>query len=137
VEHLPIEVCLKLSAKNNGHFDANIAIRKNRSRYNGMCSCKKHRPRREKMIENGLILTGSDAELLSRALSEVKTKVYEESEASLDDTQALDALVSCFRNAETEGQEKEHHTYFSLLNKRLVLGTLLDRQGGADGRKAP
>jgi len=29
-----------------------------------------------------------DADLLRRALSEVKTKVYEESEASLDDTQA-------------------------------------------------
>jgi hypothetical protein len=61
-------------------------------RYNVMCSCKKHRPRREKMIENGLILTGSEADLLSRALAEVKTKVYEESETSLDDTQALDAL---------------------------------------------
>ncbi len=47
------------------------------------------------MIEKGLILTGSDAELLSCALSEVKTKVYEESEASLDDTEALNALVSC------------------------------------------
>jgi hypothetical protein len=42
-----------------------------------------------KMIENGLILTGNDAELLSRALAEVKTKVYEESETSLDDAQAL------------------------------------------------
>ena len=49
------------------------------------------------MIEKGLILTGSDADLLSRALSEVKTKVYEESEAQLDDAEALDALVSCFR----------------------------------------
>jgi hypothetical protein len=29
------------------------------------------------MIENGPILTGSDAELLSRAPSEVKTKVHE------------------------------------------------------------
>ena len=86
------------------------------------------------MIEKGLILTGNDAELLSRALSEVKTKVYEESETRLDDAQALDALVSCFRNAETEGQEKERrHTYFSPLGKRLFLGTLLDRQG-ADSR---
>ena len=34
------------------------------------------------------------------ALAEVKTKVYEEPEVRLDDTQALDALVSCFRNAE-------------------------------------
>jgi uncharacterized protein with PIN domain len=46
----------------------------------------------EKMIEKGLILIGSDAELLNRALSEVKTKIYEESEAQLDDAQALDAL---------------------------------------------
>jgi hypothetical protein len=45
------------------------------------------------MIEKGLILTGSDADLLSCALSEVKTKAYEESEAQLDDAQALDALV--------------------------------------------
>jgi hypothetical protein len=52
------------------------------------------------MIEKGLILTGSDADLLSRALSEVKTKVYEKSGAQLDDAQALDALVSYFLNAE-------------------------------------
>ncbi len=65
------------------------------------------------MIESGLILTGNDADLLRRALSEVKTKVYEESETRLDDTQALDALVSSFRNAETEEQRKERrHTYF-------------------------
>jgi hypothetical protein len=37
------------------------------------CSCKKYEEE-EKMIEKGLIITGSDAELLSRALSEVKTK---------------------------------------------------------------
>jgi len=64
------------------------------------------------MIEKGLILTGNDTELLSCALSEVKTKVYGESEAQLDDTQALDALVSCFRsfrNAESDRQEKERH----------------------------
>ncbi|MGA7076574.1 MAG: hypothetical protein WBZ42_08550 [Halobacteriota archaeon] len=82
------------------------------------------------MIEKGLILIGSDAELLSRALAEVKTKVYEESEARLDDTQALDALVSCFRNAEKEEEEKQgRHACRSPLSKRLVLGTLLDRQG--------
>jgi ATP-dependent exoDNAse (exonuclease V) beta subunit len=80
------------------------------------------------MIENGLILTGNDAELLSRALAEVKTKVYEESETSLDDTQALDALLSSLRTVETEEREKEkHHVNFSPLGKRLVLGTLLDR----------
>ena len=30
------------------------------------------------MIESGLILTGNDAELLSHALAEVKTKVYKD-----------------------------------------------------------
>jgi hypothetical protein len=89
------------------------------------------------VIEKGLILTGSDAELLSHALAEVKTKVYEESEARLDDTQALDALVSWFRSAENDGQEtNERQTYFSPLRKRFVLGTLLDRPGGADSRKS-
>jgi len=87
---------------------------------------------REKMIESGLILTGNDADLLRRALSEVKTKVYEESEASLDDTQALDALISCFRTAEMEGQQNEgHRPYLSPLRKHLVLGTIIGRQGGA------
>jgi hypothetical protein len=82
------------------------------------------------MIENGLILTGSDAELLSRALSEVKTKVYEESEASLDDTQALDTLVSCFRNVRQEESKNERpHTYLGPLGKRLMLGTIIGRQG--------
>jgi len=73
------------------------------------------------MIEKGLIITGSDAELLSCALSEVKTKSYEESEASLDDTEALSALVSGFRTAEIEEQEEERsHSYFSPLRKRLA-----------------
>lgn len=85
------------------------------------------------MIENGLILTGSDAELLSHALAEVKTKVYEESETNLDDSQALDALLSSLRTAETEEHEKEtRHAYLSPLRKRLVLGTLVDRPAGAE-----
>jgi hypothetical protein len=90
------------------------------------------------MIANGLILTGSDAELLSRVLAEVKTKTYEESEFSLDDVQALDALVSSFRNAGKEKLEKERrHTYFSPLGKRLFLGTLLDRSSrDADSRES-
>jgi hypothetical protein len=67
----------------------------------------------------------------------IKTKAYEESKVQLDNTQALDALVSCFRRAENNGQEKEkRHSYFSPLRKRLVLGTIIDKQGGADGRKA-
>jgi hypothetical protein len=85
------------------------------------------------MIQNGLIITGSEGELLSRTLAIVKTKAYKESEASLDDAQALDTLVSCFRTTEKQEQEKEtHHAYLSPLRKRLVLGTLLDRAGGAD-----
>jgi hypothetical protein len=81
-------------------------------------------------LRKGGVLTGSDAELLCRALAEVKTKVYEKSEARLDDTQALDALVSCFRNAEKE----RHLAYHHLPSKRLVLGTLIDRLGRADGK---
>ena len=89
------------------------------------------------MIERGLIITGSDAELLSDALLDVKTKAYEESKAQLDNTRALNALVSGFRSADSDGQEKERrHAYFSPLRKHLVLGTIIDRQGGADGRKA-
>jgi hypothetical protein len=89
------------------------------------------------MIEKGLIITGSDAELLSNALAEVKTKAYEESEVQLDDTQALNALVSCFMTAANDGQEKERrHQYFSPLRKRLVLGTIMDRPGGADRRES-
>ena len=73
------------------------------------------------MIESGLILTGNDADLLRRALSAVKTKFYEESQTSLDDTQALDALVSSFRAAEKEIEvEERHHTHLNLLSKRLV-----------------
>jgi len=83
------------------------------------------------MIEKGLIITGSDAELLSNALLEVKTKAYEESEAQLDDTQALNALVSGFMSAESDGHEKEKlHSHFNPLRKRLVLGTIIDRQVG-------
>ncbi|MGZ8880199.1 MAG: hypothetical protein ACXW1N_07750 [Halobacteriota archaeon] len=89
------------------------------------------------MIEKGLIITGSDAELLSRALSEVKTKAYEDSEAQLDDTEALNVLVSGFRTAEKEEQEEERrHSYFSPLHKRLVLGTVIKRLGSAESRKA-
>jgi hypothetical protein len=83
----------------------------------------KIRIRREKMLTKALVLTDGEAGLLSRVLEDVKTKTFEESEASLDDTQALDALVSCFRNAEKEKQETEtRHADFSPLGKRLVLG---------------
>jgi hypothetical protein len=89
------------------------------------------------MIEKGVFLTGDDAELLSNVLTELKAKAFEESEISLDDAQALDALVSCFRTAKKEGQEKGgHHPYLNSLSKRLVLGTVIDRQIGADIRKS-
>ncbi len=89
------------------------------------------------MIESGLILTGNEAELLNRALEEVKAKFYEKSETSLDDTQALDAIVSCFRTTEKEDQEKEtHHAYLSPLSKRLMLGTIIGRQGDANSRES-
>ena len=53
--------------------------------------------RRGKMIVQGVFSTGGDAELFSRALAEVKTKAYEDSKTSLDDTEALNALVSSFK----------------------------------------
>jgi len=52
------------------------------------------------MIENGLILSGTDADVLSSVLSEVKTIVYKKAGAQLDDSQALNALVSYLLNAE-------------------------------------
>ena len=89
------------------------------------------------MIERGLIITGSDVELLNSALSEVKTKAYEDSEAQLDDAQALNALESGFMSAESDGHEKERScSYFSPLHKRLVLGTVIKRLGSAESRKA-
>jgi hypothetical protein len=89
------------------------------------------------MIQNGLILTGNDAELLSNALEEVKAKFYEKSETNLDDTQALDTIVSCFRTREKKDREKEtHHAYLSPLGKRLMLGTIIGRRGDADSRES-
>ena len=52
------------------------------------------------MIENGLILSGTDADVLSSVLSEVKTIVYKKAGAQLDDSQELNALVSYLLNAE-------------------------------------
>jgi hypothetical protein len=84
------------------------------------------------MIEKGLILTGKDAELLGRTLSEIKTRAYEESESRLDDTQALDALVSRYRTAERREERKEtRHTDINPLSKCLVLGTVIGTLSGA------
>ena len=79
------------------------------------------------MIENGLFLTGNDAELLSRALAEVKTKVYEESEASLDDTQALKHSLSCVSEmCELEEPEnrKSSHVFLAHWVSALCLARL-------------
>jgi len=84
------------------------------------------------MIENGVILTGSDAELFRNALAEVKTKIYQETETTPDDTQALNTLLSSLRTVETEEPEKKRrHVYFNP-GKRLVLGTLVGRPDGAE-----
>jgi hypothetical protein len=94
--------------------------------------CKKQPTRREKMIEKGLILTGDDAELLSQTLSEIKMRAYEESLTSLDDSQALNALVSYFRAAQKGGEEKEtFRADANSLRKCLVLGTVIGRHSGA------
>ncbi len=84
------------------------------------------------MLTKALVLTEGEADLLSRALEEVKTKTFEESEVILDDTQALNALLSSLKTAATEEREKEkRHAYFSPLGKRLMLGTIIGKQGDA------
>jgi len=53
------------------------------------------------------------------------------------DKQALNAVVSGFMSAESDGHEKEKlHSHFSPLRKRLVLGTIMDKPGGADSRES-
>lgn len=80
------------------------------------CAMQELLARRENIIENGSILKGNEAKLLGRALKEVKAKFYEKSETSLDDTQALNALVSCFRTVQEEEKEKEtRHAYLNPL----------------------
>lgn len=61
------------------------------------------------MLSKALVLTDGEADLLSRVLEEVKAKSYEESETSLDDAQALDAIVSCFRL--WKRRKKKHVTH--------------------------
>ena len=59
------------------------------------------------MLTKALVLTDGEADLLSRVLEEVKTKTFEESQISLDDVGALNALVSHFRDAEKVEPDKE------------------------------
>ena len=49
------------------------------------------------MLTKALILTDGEADLLSRVLEEVEIKTFEESQISLDDVGALNALVAHFR----------------------------------------
>ena len=72
------------------------------------------------MIEQGVFSTGGDAELSSRALAVAKTKAYEDSETSLDDTQALNALVPSFRTAAKTGQEAERSKFQPRKETRLI-----------------
>jgi len=66
-------------------------------------------------------------------LEEVKIKTFEESQISLDDVGALNALVSHFRDAEKiEPDNEARQISVNPLSKRLFLGTIIARQGGAD-----
>jgi hypothetical protein len=85
------------------------------------------------MLTKALVLTDGEADLLSRVLEAVKTKAYEESQISLDDVGALNALVSHFRDAEKiEPDNEARQISVNPLSKRLFLGTIIARQGGAD-----
>jgi hypothetical protein len=85
------------------------------------------------MLTKALVLTDGEADLLSRALEEVKTKTFEESETSLDDAGALDVLISFFRNAEKLELDKEaRQISANPLSKRLFLGHIIGREGSTD-----
>ncbi|HYA33292.1 MAG TPA: hypothetical protein VEG65_04785 [Candidatus Bathyarchaeia archaeon] len=86
------------------------------------------------MLEKSLIITGSDAEILSRAIEQIKAKAYDEREVSLDDTQAFHALISGLTTAEEEEKDNEtRHMYLNSLRKRMVLGTVIGRSGVQQG----
>ena len=85
------------------------------------------------MLTKALVLTDGEADLLSRALEEVKTKTFEESQISLDDVEALNALVSHFREAEKVEPDKEaRQISVNPLSKRLFLGHVIGREGSTD-----
>ena len=85
------------------------------------------------MLTKALVLTGGEADLLSRTLEEVKTKTFEESQISLDDVGALNALVSHFRDAEKVEPDKEaRQISVNPLSKRLFLGHIIGIEGSTD-----
>ncbi|MGB7901444.1 MAG: hypothetical protein WCG09_03265 [Halobacteriota archaeon] len=85
------------------------------------------------MLTKALVLTDGEADLLSRALEEVKTKTFEESQISLDDVGALNALVSHFIDAEKVETDKEaRQISINPLSNRLFLGHIIGREGSTD-----
>jgi hypothetical protein len=85
------------------------------------------------MLTKALVLTNEEADLLSRMLEEVKTKTFEESQISLDDMGALNALISQFRDAEKVEPDKEaRQISVDPLSKRLFLGHIIGREGSTD-----
>jgi hypothetical protein len=85
------------------------------------------------MLTKALVLTDGEADLLSRALEEVKTKTFEEPQNSLDDVGALNALVSHFRDTEKVEPDKEaRQISVNPLSKRLFLGHIIGREGSTD-----
>ena len=85
------------------------------------------------MLTKALVLTDGEADLLSRVLEEVKTKTFEESQISLDDVGALNALFSHFREAEKVEPDKEaRQISVTPVSKRLFLGHIIGREGSAD-----
>ncbi|MGP8134315.1 MAG: hypothetical protein ACLQAL_08645, partial [Halobacteriota archaeon] len=93
--------------------------------------------RREKNVEIALFLQGREANLLSRVLDEVKTTIFEKSETSLSDKEALEVLVSYFENAKKLEPEKEaSQISVNPLSKRLFLGHIIGREGSTDTASA-
>jgi len=85
------------------------------------------------MLTKALVLTDDEADLLGRALEEVKTKTFEESQINLDDVEALNALVSQFRDAKKVEQDKEARQLSgNPLSKRLFLGHIIGREDSTD-----
>ena len=85
------------------------------------------------MLTKALVLTDGEADLLSRALEEVKTKTFEESQISLDDFGAIKTLVSHFRDAEKlEPYKEARQISVNPLSKRLFLGHIIGRESSTD-----
>jgi len=64
---------------------------------------------------------------------EVKTKTFEDSQITLDNLEALNALVSHFRGAEKVEPDKEvRQISVNPVSKRLYLGHFIGREGGTD-----